>query len=138
MGNPHCVIFVDNVADIDLEEYGPILETNEYYPERTNVEFVEIIDRNTLKMRVWERGCGETWACGTGCSAAAVISILHNFTNRKMKIIQLGGSLEIEWSEIDNSILMESDAEIVFTGEINENELINYERIINNETQRIC
>lgn len=133
MGNPHCVIFIDNIEELNIEEYGPILEKNEYYPERTNVEFVEVVDRTTLKMRVWERGCGETWACGTGCSAAAVISILHNFTNRKMKIIQLGGALNIEWSPKDGSLYMESDAEIVYSGEINEDALDRFERMVNNE-----
>ena len=134
IGNPHCVTFIDDIDNFNIEEFGPILENNEYYPERTNVEFIQIIDRNTLKMRVWERGCGETWACGTGCSAAAVISILHNYTNRKLKIIQLGGSLDLEWSENDNSIYMESDAEIVFEGEVSNSSLINFERITNNET----
>lgn len=130
MGNPHCVIFTNNLESLKIEEYGPILEDNEFYPEKTNVEFVEVIDRNTLKMRVWERGCGETWACGTGCSAAAAISILHNYTNRKMKIFQLGGVLDIEWSEIDGSIYMESDAQIVYSGEVDINALEQFERII--------
>lgn len=134
MGNPHCVTFVNNIDNFNINYYGPILETNELYPERTNVEFVEVIDRNTLKMRVWERGCGETWACGTGCSAAAVISILHNYTERSLKIHQPGGTLNIEWSKDTNSILMESDAEIVFVGEVDQTALNNFERmLLNNE-----
>ena len=133
MGNPHCVTFVDDLDNFDINIYGAAFEVNRFYPNRTNVEFVQLIDRNTLKMRVWERGCGETWACGTGCSAAAVISILHNYTDRKLNIIQKGGTLHIEWNEETNSILMESDAEIVFSGEVTEDSLHNFERMINDE-----
>ena len=136
MGNPHCISYMDSVEDVknlQIEKVGPTFENDSIFPERVNAEFVSVIDRKTLYMRVWERGCGETWACGTGCSAAAVISILHNFTHRKMKIIQLGGALNIEWSPKDGSLYMESDAEIVYSGEINEDALDRFERMVNNE-----
>ena len=87
-------------------------------------------------MRTWERGCSETWACGTGCSAALVVSVLHGFTERDVNVIQLGGTLHLEWSEESGSILIESDAEIVFSGEVEESALNNFERTYKDEPER--
>lgn len=129
VGNPHCVVFVDDVDSFDVEKYGPIIENCEFFPNRTNVEFVEIINKNTIKMRVWERGSNETWACGTGCAAATAISIMHGFCDRNVKVLQKGGELDVELTENDNTIIIKSDAHIVFSGETNSQALENFERI---------
>jgi diaminopimelate epimerase len=118
MGNPHCVIFVDNVADFDVHKTGRLIENDlNVFPERINVEFVEVLDRKTVKMRVWERGAGETWACGTGASATAVASVLNGKTDRRITVKLLGGDLEIEWREDTNNVLMTGAATTVFEGE---------------------
>ena len=117
MGNPHAITFIDeDVNEFDIEKYGKLVEVNEVFPQRTNVEFLNIINKNTIKMRVWERGAGETLACGTGACASAVASFLNNFTERKVTVELLGGNLEIEWNEEDNHIYMTGPATTVYKG----------------------
>ncbi|MCI9177719.1 MAG: diaminopimelate epimerase [Clostridia bacterium] len=116
MGNPHAVIFVDNVEKFEVEKYGSILETHPIFPQKANIEFAQIIDRKTIKMRVWERGAGETLACGTGACATLVAAVLNEKTDQKVRIELLGGNLEIEWKE-DNHIYMTGPAVTVFKGE---------------------
>lgn len=118
MGNPHAISYIDNVADFPLHEIGPKMETNQLFPRKVNAEFVEIIDRSTLKMRVWERGAGETLACGTGACAVLVSSVLNGLSERTATIRLLGGDLLIEWSETDNHVYMTGPAVKVFDGEI--------------------
>lgn len=118
MGNPHAVTYIDDVADLEIEKYGPIIEVDGYFPKKTNVEFIEKVDRNHIKMRVWERGSGETLACGTGACASVVASILNGFTDRRVVVKLLGGNLEIEWNEEDNHVYMTGPATIVFEGEL--------------------
>ena len=118
MGNPHCVIFTEGIDYLDLESIGPLFENNPIFPERTNTEFIEIIDDKTMKMRVWERGSGETLACGTGASASVVAAIYNNmFTrDREIKVILKGGELYITLTQ-DNHVFMRGSATEVFTGE---------------------
>lgn len=116
MGNPHCVIYVDKVDSFPVEKYGPQIEINKFFPKKTNVEFIEVVNRKKIKMRVWERGAGETLACGTGACAAAVASILKGFTDSKVSVVLRGGTLVIEWSKKDNHVYMTGPAEEVFTG----------------------
>ncbi len=118
MGNPHAVVFMDNVADLDIESVGPYFENHERFPRRTNTEFVRVIDRNTLEMRVWERGTGETLACGTGACATAVAAILNGHTEDTVTVKLLGGDLQIEWDRAANIINMTGPAVIVFEGSI--------------------
>lgn len=119
MGNPHAVLFLDeNIKDLDLEKLGPKFENHERFPERTNTEFMNVIDRNTMNLRVWERGSGETWACGTGTCASVVASVLNGLTERKVLVHLLGGDLEIFWDEKDNHVYMTGSATTVFDGEI--------------------
>jgi diaminopimelate epimerase len=115
MGNPHTVIFVGDVDGFDVKRYGPAIETHGLFPKRTNVEFIQITGPERLKMRVWERGAGETMACGTGASAAAVASNVNGFTARKVTVALLGGELAVEWSG-DNHVYMTGPAEEVFEG----------------------
>lgn len=117
MGNPHAVSYVDNVAGFPLEVYGPAMETNELYPRKINSEFVEVLDRKTLKMRVWERGAGETLACGTGACAVAVATVLNGLCERTVTVRLLGGDLVIEWNPDDNHVYMTGPAVTVFEGE---------------------
>lgn len=118
MGNPHAVTYIEDVADFEIEKYGPIVEVDGYFPNKTNVEFIEKVDRNNIKMRVWERGSGETLACGTGACASVVASILNGITDRKVVVELLGGNLEIEWNEKDNHVYMTGPATTVFEGEL--------------------
>lgn len=118
MGNPHAVIYMDNIKDLDLEKIGPSFENHVRFPKRINTEFVKIIDRKTIEMRVWERGSGETLACGTGACATAVASILNGLTDHQVTVHLLGGDLMIEWNEEENKVYMTGPAEIVFEGEI--------------------
>jgi len=117
MGNPHCVIFVDNVNDFDIS-IGKKIEYAKEFPERTNVEFVQILDKNNAKVRVWERGVGETLACGTGACATAVAGILNKKLNNKVNIKLKGGELLIEWKD-NKHVYMTGPAEEVFEGNIN-------------------
>ena len=118
MGNPHTVIFSQGVAGMDLEKIGPKFENHERFPNRTNTEFVEVIDRQTVFMRVWERGTGETLACGTGSCATAVACVLNGLTEPKVTVRLLGGELEIEWDRERNLIYMTGPAVTVFEGEV--------------------
>lgn len=118
MGNPHCVVFVDDVGSIDVGALGPKFETNEKFPRKINTEFVEVIDRSTLRMRVWERGAGITLACGTGACATAVAGVLSGRSNRRVKIILDGGELNLEWREENNRVMMSGSARKVFAGRI--------------------
>ena len=118
MGNPHAVIFTKGVADMKLEQIGPLFEKHECFPNRTNTEFVEVIDRQTVFMRVWERGTGETLACGTGCCATAVACILNDLTDNKVTVKLLGGELLIEWDREQDLIYMTGPAATVFDGTI--------------------
>ena len=118
MGNPHAVVFMDNVADLDIEAVGPHFEYHERFPRRTNTEFVKVIDRQTLEMRVWERGTGETLACGTGACATAVAAILNGYTEDKVTVKLLGGDLQIEWDREESIVNMTGPAVTVFEGTI--------------------
>lgn len=118
MGNPHAVTYVDDVEKFPLEFIGPKMENHSLFPRRINAEFVQVIDRNTLKMRVWERGAGETLACGTGACAVLVSSVLNDISNRSVVVKLLGGDLIIEWNEKDNHVYMTGPATKVFDGEI--------------------
>ena len=117
MGNPHCVIFVDDVENFQVEKYGPIIENHEIFPRRTNVEFVQIISRTEVRQRTWERGAGETLACGTGASAVCVAGALNGLTEKKILNHLSGGDLELEWAE-DGFLYMTGPAVEVFSGEI--------------------
>ncbi|MCA9212301.1 MAG: diaminopimelate epimerase [Planctomycetales bacterium] len=116
MGNPHCVIFVEKATDDLVLGAGPKIENAPEFPARVNVEFVELISRTEMRQRTWERGSGETYACGTGASAVCVASVLTERTERKVIIHLLGGDLELEWNENDNHVYMTGPAEEVFTG----------------------
>ena len=118
MGNPHAITIVEDTSKFDVKKYGEELEVNKAFPRRTTVEFVQIIDRNTIKMRVWERGAGETLACGTGACATAVACNLNGLTDRKVTIELLGGNLEIEWNKENNHVYMTGPATTVFEGEL--------------------
>ncbi|HBY20306.1 MAG: diaminopimelate epimerase [Clostridiales bacterium GWE2_32_10] len=116
VGNPHAIIFVENADKIDVEKIGKMIENyKELFPNRTNVEFIEVISENKIKVRVWERGVGETQACGTAACASVVASVLNNKTSRKIEVLLLGGVLYFEWLE-DNHVLMTGPAETVFVG----------------------
>ena len=124
MGNPHAVVFTDetdNIPDLDkmdIGSIGPLFENNKIFPNRTNTEFVEVTDRGHIKMRVWERGTGETLACGTGCCACAVACILNGRTDDKVRVDVLGGTIYIEWDRDENLVYMTGPAVTVFEGEV--------------------
>lgn len=123
MGNPHAVIYVDDVKGLDLEKIGPKFENHERFPKRINTEFVHCIDRQTVEMRVWERGSGETLACGTGACAVAVSSILNNLTDTQVTVKLLGGDLQIEWDREKDRVFMTGPAAVVFDGVIDITEI---------------
>ena len=118
MGNPHAVIFMDNVADLKIEEIGPLFENHVRFPKRINTEFVRIIDKNTVEMRVWERGTGETLACGTGGCAAVVSCLLNGLTQEEVTVKLLGGVIKVKWDKKANLVYMTGPAVTVFEGEI--------------------
>lgn len=118
MGNPHAVTFVDDTDSFDIEHIGPKFENNKIFPDRINTEFVQILDRNTIKMRVWERGSGETLACGTGACASVVACVLNSFTDDKVTVKLLGGDLLIEYNKKENTVYMIGPARTVFTGNV--------------------
>lgn len=119
MGNPHAITFIeDDLKDFDVAKYGRKIEIDTVFPNKTNVEFINIVDKNNIKMRVWERGAGETLACGTGACASVVASYINGYTSRNVCVELLGGKLEIEWNEKDNNIYMTGSATTVFEGEI--------------------
>lgn len=117
MGNPHAITFINNIDSFDVDKYGKIVESDSHFPNKTNVEFIEILDRNHIKMRVYERGTGETLACGTGACASVVASVLNNLTDRTVNVKLLGGSLNINYNE-DGHVYMTGEATTVFNGEI--------------------
>ena len=123
MGNPHAVIYVDDVKGLDLEKIGSKFENHERFPKRINTEFVHCIDRQTVEMRVWERGSGETLACGTGACAVAVSSILNNLTDTQVTVKLLGGDLQIEWDREKDRVFMTGPATVVFDGVIDITEI---------------
>ena len=118
MGNPHAVIFTTGINKLDLTMIGPKIENASIFPHRTNTEFIEILSKNRLKMRVWERGSGETMACGTGACASVVAGVLNGFSNRKTTVELIGGELTIEWNETDNHVYLTGSATTVFEGEL--------------------
>ena len=119
MGNPHAITFVDDIENFEVEKYGKILEVDKHFPEKANIEFIQIEDRNNIKMRVWERGTGETFACGTGSCAVCVASYINGYTDRNVTVKLLGGNLKIDWKQ-NNHIYMEGPATTVFKGTIEE------------------
>ncbi|MDO4556679.1 MAG: diaminopimelate epimerase [Lachnospiraceae bacterium] len=119
MGNPHCVIFLDQpVKDFPLEQVGPLFENHERFPKRINTEFIEVLDRHTVNMRVWERGSGETMACGTGACASAVAAHLCGYTEEEITLHLLGGDLKVRWDREKNRVYMTGPATVVFDGDI--------------------
>lgn len=120
MGNPHAVVFMDDVEHLAIEEIGPYFENHERFPNRTNTEFVQVIDDSHVKMRVWERGTGETLACGTGCCATAVACVLNRLTGEHVTVQVLGGEIEIYWDQKENLVYMTGPAVTVFEGETEE------------------
>ena len=120
LGNPHAVTFVENVDNFDVEKYGAIMEKDGYFPKKTNVEFVEIMDRSHIKIRVWKRGRGETLASGTGACAATVASIINKYTKDIVEVELLGGDLHIEWKQENSHIYMIGSANMVFDGKLSE------------------
>ena len=117
MGNPHAVIFMDNVTDLKIEKIGPYFENHERFPKRINTEFVKVLDRQNVQMRVWERGTGETLACGTGCCATVVACILNGLTDELVTVKLLGGEIRVTWDRESNLVYMSGPAVTVFEGE---------------------
>lgn len=120
MGNPHDVVYIDDVKGLDIEAIGPKFENHERFPNRINTEFAKVLDRQHVEMRVWERGSGETLACGTGACAVAVASILNGLTDDTVTVHLLGGDLKIEWNREENLVYMTGPAAVVFDGEISD------------------
>lgn len=118
MGNPHAVVYIEDVKGLNIDQIGPKFEHHISFPDRVNTEFVHVIDKNTLEMRVWERGAGETLACGTGACAAAVASILNGYAQNDITVKLLGGELIISWDQKENLVYMTGPATVVFDGEI--------------------
>ena len=118
MGNPHAIVWVDDTKSLDLEKIGPDFEHHKMFPERVNTEFVQVLDRNSVNMRVWERGSGETWACGTGACATAVACILNGKTEDEVLVHLVGGDLKIQYDRQSNHVFMTGPATVVFDGEI--------------------
>ena len=117
MGNPHAVTYIDDVKGLEIDKIGPKFENHEMFPDRVNTEFVKVLDSHTVEMRVWERGSGETLACGTGACAVAVASILNGLTEEEVTVKLLGGDLKIRWDRKENLVYMTGPAEVVFDGE---------------------
>ena len=118
MGNPHAVTFIDDTDSLNIEAIGPLFEKNDIFPESVNTEFIQVVDRNTIKMRVWERGSAETLACGTGACASVVACVLNGKTDNKVTVKLLGGDWFIEYNQEENTVYMTGPARITFTGDI--------------------
>jgi diaminopimelate epimerase len=121
MGNPHCVLYLDDIESLDLVKIGPDFEHHPFFPKRVNTEFIKVLSPSEVNMRVWERGAGETWACGTGASAVAVAGVLGGKTERKLRVHLKGGDLFIEWRD-NNRVYMTGAAEEVFQGTVEVNQ----------------
>lgn len=119
MGNPHAIVFVEDTEQVEIEQIGPLFEHNEIFPDRVNTEFIQVIDRNTINMRVWERGAGETWACGTGACASVVACVLNNKTEDEVLVHLRGGDLKIKYDRDKKTVFMTGPATVVFDGKIN-------------------
>ncbi|MDZ4870578.1 MAG: diaminopimelate epimerase [Alphaproteobacteria bacterium] len=119
MGNPHCIFFVENAQAHDLSKIGPMLEYHPMFPERANISLAQVMSKNEIRLRVWERGAGQTQACGSAACAATVAAARRKLTDRKVRIVLDGGPLDIEWRE-DNHVLMTGPTELNFTGELDE------------------
>ncbi len=117
MGNPHAVVYVDDVENFEIEKIGPLFEHHPVFPDRVNTEFCKVLDDHTVRMRVWERGAGETLACGTGACAVAVASVLNGYTAQEITVKLRGGDLQIEWDRGNNQVTMTGPAKVVFDGE---------------------
>lgn len=118
MGNPHAITIVNNVEKINIEKYGPLLENDCHFPNKANIEFAQIIDKTHIKMRVWERGAGETYACGTGACATCVACCMNGLTERFVELQLLGGNLQINWNQENNHIYMTGPAKTICKGEL--------------------
>lgn len=118
MGNPHAVVFLEDVTGLEIEKIGPFFENHKRFPNRTNTEFVKVLDRKNVQMRVWERGTGETLACGTGCCATAVACILNGYTEDEVTVHVLGGDIRVFWNREENVVYMTGPAKTVFEGTI--------------------
>ncbi|HOI26774.1 MAG TPA: diaminopimelate epimerase [Paludibacteraceae bacterium] len=116
MGNPHCVLFMDEIDDLNLEKIGPLFESHPIFPKKTNTEFIKVLSEHSLRMRVWERGAGETMACGTGACASVVTAVLNGYCDGKVIVSLRGGDLEIEWNRHDKHVYMTGAAVTVFEG----------------------
>ena len=124
MGNPHAITLINDIEKFDVVKYGKIVESDKHFPNKTNVEFVQVLDKNTIKMRVYERGSGETLACGSGACASVVSCVINGLTERNVRVNLLGGYLNIEYNENNNHVYMTGPAVLVFNGEINLNQFI--------------
>ena len=122
MGNPHAITLINDIEKFDVVKYGKIVESDKHFPNKTNVEFVQVLDKNTIKMRVYERGSGETLACGSGSCASVVSCVINGLTERNVRVNLLGGYLNIEYNENNNHVYMTGPAVLVFNGEINLNQ----------------
>ena len=118
MGNPHAVVFVEDTKNFEIEKYGPLFESHEVFPNKTNTEFVQVLSRNEINMRVWERGSGETLACGTGTCASVMACLLNGYTDENVLVHLLGGDLQITYDKETNHVFMTGPAETVFEGEL--------------------
>lgn len=118
MGNPHCVLFVESTDRLDLEKKGPQFETHPFFPKRVNTEFIQVVNRSEIRMRVWERGSGETLACGTGACAAVVACCLNGKTEREVLVHLKGGDLSVRWDEISDDVFLKGPAEFTFDGTV--------------------
>lgn len=118
MGNPHAVVYIDDVDGLEIEKIGPDFERHAKFPRKTNTEFAKVLDRHTVQMRVWERGAGETWACGTGACAVLVATVLNGLCDRRATIKLRGGDLLVEWDEVTGHVFMTGPATTVFTTEV--------------------
>ena len=116
MGNPHTVTEIEDTKNFEIEKYGPIMEVEKHFPNKSNIEYIKIIDKKHIQMRVWERGAGETLACGTGACAVGVASFLNGKTSNEVEVQLLGGNLQIEWNQNNNHVYMTGPAKIVFEG----------------------
>lgn len=118
LGNPHAVCFVKDIENFDVAKIGPILENYKYFPKKTNVEFVQVVDKQNIKIRVWERGVGETNSCGTGACASSMIAIKEKYTESELTVDLKGGKLKIQYDKEKNEIILQGEAEFVFDGQI--------------------